>query len=71
MNLRFKAQTEKTPSVFLYVDAEKVFDRIEWRYIHYVVKEYWVGNIFVSWLWLLYEDQTVIIVHEGVCSEKN
>lgn len=68
--MAFKAQAEQIPRVFIYLDAEKAFDRIEWQYSKSVIKEFAIGNAFGSWMQLLYRDQSVIIVNERVCLEK-
>lgn len=52
------------------MDSEKAFDRVEWRYIYYVVKEFGIGNVFSSWLQLLYKDQSAMILSKRVSSRK-
>lgn len=60
-----KAQLRNTPVVLLFLDAEKAFDRIEWKYIFHVIKKFGIEDNFLAWLTLLYRDHSTHILSEG------
>lgn len=64
MNIISKARTEKEPRVMLFLDAEKVFNSVEWPYLHIGL-----GTQFQNWLQVFYKEQTSIIRIDGVSSE--
>lgn len=53
LNIYSKTNTA-TPEVVTSVDAEKAFDRVEWDYLFTVLKKFGRGNVFISWIRLLY-----------------
>lgn len=65
MNIMNKVQEDKTPIVFVYLDAEKAFDRIEWVYLKRLIGEFGIGSYFAKWLDLIYKDQDPMVLMEG------
>lgn len=69
MRIVYKAQKKNTSQILLFLDDEKAFDWREWQYIHYVNKQFGLGELFQAWLRLLYKDQSAFIVSEGKVSD--
>lgn len=54
MNIIYSTQSSKHPEVVISLDAEKAFDRIEWKYLFTALKKFGFGDRFSSWIQLLY-----------------
>lgn len=59
-----------TSTVLLFLDAEKAFNRIEWKYMFYAFTKFGFEGNFQAWRTLLYSDQSAFILNEGQESEK-
>lgn len=46
INIINKAQVEDTSGVFIFLDAEKALDKIEWQYLHCVTSKLGLGEFF-------------------------
>lgn len=58
------AQKRKTP-VAVFLNAKKVFDRLEWKFSHLILKRFGTGEIFQKLIKLLYKEQCAFISIEG------
>lgn len=54
LNIIDIAKAEKISRLLLYVDAEKAFDRLEWKYLLSVLQKFAIGRTFCNWIQLLY-----------------
>ena len=52
----------------LSTDKEKAFDRIEWKWLFYVLKKYGFGQYFINWIMILYKGMKSAIVTNGYIS---
>lgn len=49
------------PALFYFVDAEKGFEWVEWQFMKAMLQKFWVGGQFLSWIDLIYQEQSAII----------
>lgn len=70
MDIIDNAQLRNVSVAFLFLNAKKAFDQIEWKYLFYILKKIGVGDNFVAWLCLLYSERLAFILIERQMLEK-
>ena len=57
------------PEVVVSLDAEKAFDRVEWKYLFFTLKKFGFEESFISWIELLYSSPLAAVVSNNTRSE--
>lgn len=63
LNMIQFSHQQKTNSLFVSMDAEKAFDRVEWPYLFYTLSKFGLGESFVSWVKLLYTGPLAAVIN--------
>lgn len=61
--------TGNVPECVVALDAEKAFDRVEWRYLFTVLEKFGFGSSFISLVNLLYASPTAAVQTNGTLSQ--
>lgn len=56
------------PTAAISLDAEKAFDRLEWRYMFHTLRAFGLGQIFLIWIDILYKDPQAAVRTNGLIS---
>lgn len=68
LNIMYSTHSSKQPEVILSLDAEKAFNRIEWVYLHAVLKRFGFGEAFRNWIQILYSSPMSTVKTNGLLS---
>ncbi|XP_066444370.1 inactive serine/threonine-protein kinase TEX14 [Eleutherodactylus coqui] len=60
-----RAREEKIPLCLLSVDAEKAFDRVNWRFLEATLRKVGLGKRVINWIMALYNNPTAQIRVNG------
>ena len=53
----------------LSLDSEKAFDRIQWPYLFHTMSVFGLGDVFIQWVKILYNDPQAAVLTNGVRSK--
>ena len=67
-NIMYNSDPAVEDLVVASLDAERAFDQIEWDYLFTVLKRFNLGEVFISWIKLLYKNPKARILTNGVLS---
>ena len=62
-------EDENIPGILLIIDFEKAFDSISWEFITEVLDYFNFGNSLKSWISVLYNDISSMVIQNGFLSE--
>lgn len=60
--------SSSSPEVIISLDAEKAFDRVEWRYLYFILQKFGFSLNFISWIKLLYASPVASVHTNGLQS---
>ena len=63
------AEQQNIPGMLLFIDFEKAFDTLEWKFLEKTLRFYNFGDSLITWIKLLYTDISSSIQNNGWSSE--
>ena len=63
------AEQQKVPGMLLFIDFEKAFDTLEWKFLEKTLRFYNFGDSLITWIRLLYTDISSSLQNNGWSSE--
>lgn len=69
LNLQAIAMRRKTPALFLGLDAEKAFDRVDWLFLEQSLKHMGFTDLFIGWIKIFYKNPKSRVRVNGHCSD--
>lgn len=64
----YEAETSRCPAIAVSLDAEKAFDRVEWKYLFYTLPKYGFGPMIMDWIRALYHKPVASVRTNGIKS---
>lgn len=68
LNIIWAVRDSNSPTAAISLDAEKAFDRVEWKYLHRVLNTYGFGQGFMKWIRILYKNPVAAVQTNGMIS---
>lgn len=68
LHLMWISREESVPVAAFSLDAMKVFDRVEWGYLTYVLEDFGFGEGFIKWVRVLYSVPRAAVLTNGTFS---
>uniref|UniRef100_A0A3P9KND8 Reverse transcriptase domain-containing protein n=1 Tax=Oryzias latipes TaxID=8090 RepID=A0A3P9KND8_ORYLA len=69
LNIINICQVQDMDSLVISLDAEKAFDRVEWPYLHHILHLFNLGETFIQWVKLLYNNPLAPVITNGCRSD--
>ncbi len=63
-----RAEASQHPAIAVSLDAEKAFDRIEWKYLLYALSKFGFRPAFMNWVKALYHEPVATVKINGIKS---
>ncbi len=67
-NIVYHSMSSSMPGVWISLDAEKAFDRVEWDYLLHTLQMFGFGASFISWVKLLYKAPLASVCTNNISS---
>ena len=61
--------TGRNPSLLLALDAEKVYDRVEWSFLFAILEKLNMGQNFLAWIKSIYNNPKAAVITNGTSSD--
>lgn len=58
-------EQQSIDGLVLSLDTEKAFDRVEWSFLFYTLKKFDLGNNFMKWVKIIYNDPQAAVMTNG------
>ena len=68
INIMWAVSNSNSPIAAVSLDAEKAFDRVEWRFLFRTLEIFGFGGIFTKWVHLLYKQPEAAVQTNGYTS---
>ena len=62
------SQDENTSNLITFIDYEKAFDNIEWKFLQKALRAFGFNDNFIKWIFTLYKDTNSCVINNGFTS---